>query len=163
MADRKPLPRAFYERSTVDVAREILGKTLIHGDRAGRIIEVEAYLPHEDPAAHSFRGLTSRTQVLFGPGGHAYVYLIYGMHECLNVSCEIPGVPGCVLIRGLDFVSGPGRVTKAMGITRRHYGVDVTAGPILIAEGAAPRRIEITPRIGITKAADRPLRFLAHD
>src|SRR5262245_12803676 len=163
MAAPKPLPRAFYERSTIDVAREILGKTLVYGDRTGRIVEVEAYLPHTDPAAHSFRGLTSRTEVIFGPGGHAYVYLIYGIHECLNVTCEIPGVPGCVLIRGLDFVSGPGRLTKAMGITRSHYGLDMTAGPLLIAEGPRPRRIETTPRIGITKAVDWPLRFVGHE
>lgn len=164
MAAPKPLPRSFYERSTIDVAREILGKTLVHGDRMGRIMEVEAYLPHTDPAAHSFRGLTPRTKVIFGPGGYAYVYLIYGIHECLNVTCEIPGTPGCVLIRGLDCVSGPGRVTKAMGITRGHYGIDLTAGgPLYVAEGPAPRRVETTPRIGITKAADWPLRFLAYE
>jgi DNA-3-methyladenine glycosylase len=157
------LPRSFYERPTIDVARDLLGMVLVHGTKRGHIVEVEAYLPHEDPAAHSFRGLTNRTKVLFGPGGHAYVYLSYGMHECLNVSCEPEGTPGCVLIRGLDFVSGPGRVTKAMGVTRAHYGADLTDGPLRIVRGSPPRKIQTTPRIGITKAADRLLRFVAND
>lgn len=163
MLSSHPLPREFYERPTAEVARDLLGMVLEHGDKRGRIVEVEAYLPYEDPAAHSFRGLTNRTKVLFGPGGFAYVYLIYGIYECLNVSCEKDGTPGCVLIRGLDIVSGPGRLTRAMGITRDHYGMDLTRGPLRILQGTPPLSIKTTPRIGISKAADRPLRFLAVD
>lgn len=161
MSSLLPLPRSFYERSTVDVARDLLGMVLDHDGKQGRIVEVEAYPPHDDPAAHSYRGLTSRTRVLFGPGGFSYVYLIYGIYECLNVSCEPEGTPGCVLIRGLDFVSGPGRLTRAMGITRSHYGMDLTNSSLRILKGMPPKKIIVTPRIGITKAADRPLRFLA--
>jgi DNA-3-methyladenine glycosylase len=157
---RAALPRSFYDRPTVEVARALLGMMLVHGKRSGQIVEVEAY-PPGDPAAHSSRGRTPRTEVLFGAGGHAYVYLSYGIHECLNVSCEPEGVPGCVLIRGLDFVSGPGRLTRAMGITRAHYGRDLTRGDLRIERGTAPERIVATPRIGITKAVEPLWRFLA--
>ena len=100
------LPREFYERPTVDVARDLLGKVLVHGHAAGRIIEVEAYLGAHDPAAHASRGLTKRTKVIFGPAGHAYVYFIYGMYECLNIVAEAEGSPGCVLIRALEPLEG---------------------------------------------------------
>lgn len=156
------LPRSFYERPTLEVARALLGMVLVHGERRGRIVEVEAY-PPGDPAAHAFRGRTPRTEVLFGPGGHAYVYLSYGIHECLNVSCEPEGAPGCVLIRGLDSVSGPGRLTRAMGITREHYGRDLTRGDLRIERGCPPAGIVATPRIGITKAVERRWRFVARD
>lgn len=160
MADLQPLPRQFYERDTAQVARELLGKRLVHGKRSGRIVEVEAYPPFVDPAAHSYRGRTPRTEVLFGPGGHAYVYFIYGMHYCLNVSCEAAGTPGCVLIRSLDNVEGPGRLTRTMGITLEHYGRDLTKGTLRICDGGPPTRIVETPRIGIRQAADAKLRFL---
>jgi DNA-3-methyladenine glycosylase len=100
------LPRSFYNRPTVDVARGLLGKTLVHGETSGRIIETEAYLGLADLAAHASRGLTPRTRVIFGPPGHAYVYLIYGMYECLNVIAEPDGTPGCVLIRALTPLTG---------------------------------------------------------
>ena len=161
MDSNNPLPRAFYARETTLVARELLGMVLEHGEKRGRIVEVEAYLPFVDAAAHSFRGLTPRTRVLFGPGGHAYVYFIYGMHECLNVTCEEEGTPGCVLLRGLDWVTGPGRLTRAMGVTREHYGADLTEGPLRILPGDRPRKIRATPRIGIHHAAELPLRFVA--
>jgi DNA-3-methyladenine glycosylase len=154
------LPRSFYERPTLEVARALLGMVLVHGERRGRIVEVEAY-PPGDPAAHSYRGRTRRTEVLYGPAGHAYVYVSYGIHNCFNVACEPEGTPGCVLIRGLDFVSGPGRLTRAMGIARAHSGRDLTCGDLRIERGAAPARVEATPRIGITKAADRRWRFVA--
>lgn len=176
-----PLPRAFYDRPTVDVARALLGKVLVHGPASARIVETEAYLGREDRAAHSWRGITDRTRVIFGPPGHAYVYLIYGMYECLNIVAEPAGVPGCVLIRAVepltglaamhgrrpgvrrpqDLANGPGKLTLALGITRRHNGCDLTRGPLLVREPARPEPFEIgvSPRIGITHCADWPLRF----
>ena len=176
------LPRSFYARSTVEVARGLLGKVLVHGPTAGIIVETEAYLGGEDLAAHSARGLTERTRVIFGPPGHAYVYLIYGMYECLNLVAERDGRPGCVLIRALQPVSGvelmrarrgatrkleqlangPGKLTLALGITRAHNGADVTRGSLVVrqAPGAGEIEITVTPRIGITRSPELPLRFL---
>ena len=115
------LSRSFYARPTVDVARDLLGKILRHGDAAARIVEVEAYLGANDAAAHSAAGLTPRTQVIFGPPGHAYVYLIYGMHYCLNIVAEPAGQAGCVLIRAVEPIAGvtlstngPGKLTRAL-------------------------------------------------
>jgi DNA-3-methyladenine glycosylase len=176
------LARSFYERPTITVARELLGKVLVHGPTAGLIVETEAYLGGDDLAAHSARGITDRTRVIFGPPGHAYVYFIYGMYECLNLVAEPAGKPGCVLIRALepligielmrnrrpaarrreDLASGPGKLTLAMGITRAHNGADVTHGALVVRDPAEPRRIPIavTPRIGIRECADWPLRFI---
>lgn len=176
------LQRSFYERGTVEVARALLGKVLVHGETAGIIIETEAYLGTGDQAAHSARGLTPRTRVIFGPPGHAYVYLIYGMYHCLNLTAEPDGTPGCVLLRALmpvsgaermrerrprarraeALASGPGRLTQAMGITQAHNGVDVTRGLLVVREPAEARPLEIavTPRIGIRQSADLPLRFV---
>jgi DNA-3-methyladenine glycosylase len=157
---RKLLPRSFYLDSPDVVARKLLGKVLVrrtaeNSDVAGRIIEVEAYFAGADPAAHAFTGQTARNAVLFGPPGHAYVYFIYGMYYCLNVSCEPEGQAGCLLIRALEpltgldemakrrwsgkramrpvertsgLTSGPGRLCQAFGITRaRHNGADLTS------------------------------------
>ena len=96
------LPRRFYSRPTIDVARDLLGKVLRHGETAGIIVETEAYLGGDDLASHSARGITERTRVIFGPPGHAYVYLIYGMYECLNIVAEPDGIAGCVLIRAVE-------------------------------------------------------------
>ena len=179
---RRPLDRSFYARPTVEVARELLGKVIVHGETSGRIVETEAYLGLDDGAAHSARGVTPRTRVIFGVPGHAYVYLIYGMYECLNLVAEPEGAAGCVLIRALepltglpimrrrrraargieDLANGPGKLTQALGITRRHNGVDVTRGPITVhspAEDAGALEIAVSTRIGITKSADLPLRF----
>ncbi len=175
------LPRAFYERGAVEVARDLLGKVLVHGPAAGIIVETEAYLGGNDLASHSARGLTERTRVIFGPPGHAYVYFIYGMYECLNLVAEPAGQAGCVLIRALepaaavelmrerraarrdeDLANGPGKLTLALAVTRAHNGADVTRGSLVVRAPAEPRHVEIavTPRIGITKCADLPLRFL---
>jgi len=176
------LPRSFYARSTVEVARALLGKVLVHDPTAGIIVETEAYLGGDDLAAHSARGLTERTRVIFGPPGHAYVYLIYGMYTCLNLVAEPDGTPGCVLIRALepvagvedmrrrrpaarrieDIARGPGRLTMAMGIALADYGADVTRGRLVVREPGLPQAIEIdaTPRIGIRVCAERPLRFV---
>jgi len=164
------LPRSFYARPTVEVARDLLGKVIRHGRARARIVETEAYLGVGDAAAHSARGLTPRTRVIFGPPGHAYVYLIYGMHYCLNIVAEPEGVAGCVLIRAVEPLgvdpaalssSGPGKLTRALGITLEHYGADLTRGPITLHESAEPERFEIgiSPRIGISQAAELPLRF----
>jgi len=157
------LPRAFYARSTVDVARDLLGHVLECNFRQGRILEVEAYLGEGDEAAHSFRGITPRTRVIFGPPGHAYVYFIYGIYHCLNVVVEPEGTAGCVLIRSVEGAgNGPGKLTRAMGITLDHNGCDLTRGPLRVLESPHPPRetIVATPRIGIRRSVHLPLRFL---
>jgi len=176
------MKRGFYEGSAIEVARGLLGKVLVHGAAAGVIVETEAYLGGDDLASHSARGVTDRTRVIFGPPGHAYVYFIYGMYECLNIVCEPAGQSGCVLVRALepvwgldlmwsrrpsakrleDLASGPGKLTLAMGITRAQNGVDVTRGAMVVRKSAPETvvEIEVTKRIGITQCADLPLRFL---
>ncbi len=165
------LPRSFYARDTVEVARDLLGKVIRHGAASARIVETEAYLGVDDAAAHSARGLTPRTRVIFGPPGHAYVYLIYGMHYCLNIVAETEGVAGCVLIRAVEPLgaadgialpsNGPGKLTRALGITLKHYGADLTRGPITLHNPPDREAFEIgiSPRIGISQAAALPLRF----
>ncbi len=165
------LPRSFYARDTVAVARDLLGKVIRHGPVRARIVETEAYLGTGDAAAHSARGPTPRTRVIFGPAGHAYVYLIYGMHYCLNIVAEQKGVAGCVLIRAVEPMdaapgsalssNGPGKLTRTLGITLDHYGVDLTRGPITLHGPADQRSFEMgtSPRIGISQAVDLPLRF----
>ncbi len=175
------LPRAFYARDSVTVARALLGKVLVHGETSGIIVETEAYPGGDDLASHSARGLTPRTRVIFGPPGHAYVYLIYGMYECLNLVAEPDGTPGCVLLRALepvagldrmrqhrprargieDLASGPGRLTLAMGIGRAHNGADATRGSLVVRAPAEERPFEIgtATRIGIRHCAELPLRF----
>ena len=159
-----------------------------HARLAARIVEVEAYLGEHDPAAHSAAGRTLRNAVLFGPPGHAYIYFIYGNHYCLNVSCEPEGKAGSVLFRALEPLSGieemarargitlrtsrdllkltrgPGRLSQAFGITRaRDNGCDLTSASSSLwigEDGRRTGRVLLTTRIGITKAADRPLRYL---
>jgi len=187
-----PLTRAFFARSPRRVARDLLGKILLRDagqlHLSARVVEVEAYLGINDPAAHAAAGNTARTSVLFGPPGHAYVYFIYGNHYCLNVSCEREGKAGSVLFRALEplfgmqemarargitlrgpgdlpkLTSGPGRLAQAFGITRlRDNGCDLTSpasGLWLAEDGFLPRTIQVTPRIGISKATDQPLRYL---
>ena len=158
-----PLSRAFYVRPAAQVARELLGKILSFENASGRIVETEAYLGEDDAAAHSARGITPRTRVIFGEPGHAYVYFIYGMHYCLNIVCEPEGIAGCVLIRALekDGASGPARLTRALGITLKQNGADLTKGPIAVHEPEVAQhfQIAVSPRIGISKAPDLPLRF----
>jgi DNA-3-methyladenine glycosylase len=186
----RPLPADFYLDRPDHVARSLLGKLLVReiGGKllVGRIVETEAYFGSDDAASHSFVGPTSRNAVLFGPPGRAYVYFIYGMHYCLNVSCEPDGEAGGVLFRAVEpiaglaemaqlrklppdvsprlLASGPGRLCQAFGITRAgENGVDLTdAGSALrIADDGSPApQVTIGPRIGIRKAATLPLRFL---
>jgi DNA-3-methyladenine glycosylase len=165
------IPRSFYLDAPDLVAQKLLGKLLVRGAKVGRIVEVEAYFGESDPASHSFPGKTARNAVLFGPPGRAYVYFIYGMHYCLNVSCEPEGRAGGVLFRALEPIcglklstSGPGRLCKAFGITRaRDNAVDFTSPSSDLQiqdDGYAANDILITPRIGITKEAARPARYL---
>lgn len=169
------LPRAFYDRDTVEVAHDLLGKLLVHVcagvERIGRIVEVEAYLGPHDLAAHSARGLTARTQVMFGPPGHAYVYLIYGMYHCMNVVTQAEGTASAVLLRALEPVAnlegrtqGPGLLCRAMKIDKQLNGHDLLSDDFFIAADEAPARIAIVkrPRIGVDYAgqwARRLLRF----
>jgi DNA-3-methyladenine glycosylase len=188
--DRRPLERAFYDRSPEVVARQLLGKVVRHKYKdewlSGRIVEVEAYPGVDDPASHTFIGQTERNRVLFGPPGVAYVYLVYGIHYCLNVSCLPAGVPGGVLFRAIGplegvktmarlrgvpetssaprISGGPGKLCEALGITRElHNGVDLTRRNStlqLVDDGYQVSHVIVTPRIGIRKAVDLPLRFL---
>ncbi|MBI4247427.1 MAG: DNA-3-methyladenine glycosylase [Candidatus Rokubacteria bacterium] len=179
-----PLPRRFYRRPARAVARDLLGCILVVRRRgtvtAGRIVEVEAYLGPEDAASHAASRPGSRS-LFYGDGGFAYVYLNYGIHSCLNAIANRPGKPGCVLIRAVEpflgcrvmarrrgvpadarrLASGPGNLTRALGITGRDNGADLTRGPLTIEPPDAPRDFAIGagPRVGITRAAHLPLRF----
>lgn len=184
----RPLPRRFFNRSPVDVARDLLGHLLVRHWQEywliGRIVEVEAYLGESDEAAHAFAGCTPRNAVLFGPPGHAYVYRSYGLHWCLNVSTLPRGTAGGVLFRALEplegletmlqlaplaaghrgtaqLLRGPGRLARALEITRACNDLDLTCrGALYLAEGAHdPRSIAVTPRVGITRSRHLPLRF----
>jgi DNA-3-methyladenine glycosylase len=169
------LPRAFYDRDTIVVARELLGKWLVHKtdgiERIGKIVEVEAYLGEHDLAAHSSKGRTERTKVMFGPPGHVYVYFIYGMHHRLNVVTERDGHASAVLLRALEPVknisektSGPALLCRALGIDRRWNGHDLLSDDFFIVAPEIAEKISIVkrPRIGVDYAkhwAKRLLRF----
>jgi DNA-3-methyladenine glycosylase len=185
------LPRRFYSRPTLTVARELLGKELVwrgHGaPMGGVIVEVEAYLGASDPASHAFRGETRRNRTMFGAPGHAYVYFTYGMHHCLNVVTEEAGTPHAILLRalapttGLDLwraarpdlpleriASGPGRLCRALGLDRSHDGLDLTNSDLVVRarpeRALAEREVRSGPRIGIRLARALPYRFwLAHE
>lgn len=182
----KRLPRKFYNRPTLEVARDLLGKFLVHespeGLTFGKIVEVEAYIGSIDKASHAYKNLkTSRTEIQFGQGGFAYIYLIYGLHYCFNVVTERSGKPGAVLVRALEPVggidlmnsrrrlpdkspktkfeiaNGPGKLCAAMGITKEFYGSDLVNGPLYIAENDVSRddfEVAATPRIGIDYAEE---------
>jgi len=182
------LPRAFYARATVEVARALLGQRLVRvveGERlAGRIVEVEAYVGRDDLASHAARGRTARNAVMYGPPGYAYVYFIYGMHYCLNVVTEAEGFPAAVLIRALEplegltqmqarrgrpdtgLTNGPGRLCQALAITRALNGADLCEGAELFIEADASipdAEVIATPRVGVrgdARALAAPWRFL---
>jgi DNA-3-methyladenine glycosylase len=183
LSNLRPLDRAFFARTPRRVARELLGKVLVRelGESrlAARVVEVEAYLGERDPASHAFPGLTPRNAVMFGAPGFAYVYFIYGVHYCLNVSCQREGLEPLVGLAemarerkiSLDgpadlrkLTSGPGRLAEAFGVTRiRDNGCDLTApasGLWIGDDGFRAGKILTTPRIGITKAAEHRLRYV---
>ena len=155
----------FYERNCVEVAKDLIGKTLVIGQVEGIITETEAYRGADDPASHAFGGITKRSHVMFGPAGYTYVYLIYGMYHCLNVVTEGVGQGAAVLIRGLkipDFnLNGPGKICRHFNITREYNGIDLTTNNnIYIIPGIENPPYIATPRIGIKKAVDKPWRFI---
>jgi DNA-3-methyladenine glycosylase len=169
------LPRSFYDRPCLQVAEELIGKWLVHrvGKRelAGRIVETEAYIHEEDEACHARFGRTKRASLLFGPPAHAYVYLIYGMYDCFNAVCEPEHSPAAVLVRavepgpGIDErTDGPGKLCRALHITRTHNGLALTKRPLTIEDrGGANPKIAQTPRIGVDYAgewAKKPWRFV---
>lgn len=180
-----PLPREFYDRDTVAVAKDLLGCFLVHrtpeGTTAGRLVETEAYL-QGDPACHAARSMTPRNKVMFGPPGYAYVYFTYGMHYCFNVVSQAEGVGEAVLIRALepvynidlmqqrrgrerlkDLCSGPAKLTQAMGIGIEQNCADLITGELYLCAGAAESAIITTTRIGIREGTELPLRFYLQD
>ena len=184
-----PLPHTFYDRPTEIVSRELLGAVLEcttpDGVTRGVIVETEAYLGPDDPACHAVAGVTARTQHLFGPPGKSYVYLIYGMYWCFNAVTRERGHGSAVLVRALsptdgvdlmrrrrpkvkrdrDLTNGPGKLCLAMGIVGSMSGASLRTGPIVIRAGAPVEdaKVVVTPRIGITRAAEWPLRYLVRD
>ncbi len=181
--------RAWFDRPALEVAPELLGMELIHetpdGPITGRLVEVEAYQGPEDLAAHSSRGRTPRNAVMFGAAGHLYVYLIYGLHLCANVVCGPGTKPEAVLLRAAEITAGhdlarrrrgtvpdarlaagPGNLGAAFGLARAMNGLDLLAGPMRLALGSRPARIERSPRIGVAYAGEwaaRPMRFSIAD
>jgi len=179
------LNRSFYCRNTLTVAKQLLGKLLVRelpeGKVAGKIVEVEAYRGSDDPASHAYKGKTQRNQIMFGEGGYAYIYFIYGKHFCLNVTTEKVGVPGAVLIRAVEPVygieimkrkrrtenvrnltNGPGKLTQAMDITVELNGWDLTRGEKLYIcdlDVVEPFEVVSSGRIGVKAGADKPWRF----
>jgi DNA-3-methyladenine glycosylase len=183
MAQGRPLPVEVYLQPTVEVARQLLGHLLVvqtpEGWAGGRIVETEAYC-QEDPASHSYRGLTERNAPMFGPPATAYVYLIYGLHECFNVVCQPVGIGEAVLIRaiepcfGLEWMRhrrphvpdyalcrGPGNLCRALGITRAINGESLLTGRVRILQGdpIPDARIQRTPRVGVRQAKEHLWRF----
>jgi DNA-3-methyladenine glycosylase len=164
-------------RTPAEAAPFLLGHLLVRrtavGLRAARIVETEAYLGTGDPAAHAYRGRTARTEPLWGAPGTVYVYFIYGMHHCLNIAAEEEGSPGCVLVRAAEplwtappgLLSGPGRLCRALEIDTRLSGAHLFSSEsrLYLREGRPPLRVGVSRRVGITKAAERPLRFYGAD
>ena len=180
-----PFPASFYDRETEAVSRDLLGAVLEcrtpEGTTSGRIVETEAYIGEHDPACHAAAGRTDRTRWLYGPPGTAYVYFIYGVHWCFNAVTRAAGLPSAVLVRALeplegidimrarrpraraeaDLTNGPGKLCAALGITGEHNGLTLNAPPIMILrdQEVPDSRVRVSPRIGITRAADWPLRW----
>lgn len=175
MEATRKLPRSFYARDTVQVAHGLLGMHLVHrfdgAERRARIVEVEAYVGAHDLASHSSKGITPRTTIMYGPPGYAYIYLIYGMHHCMNVVTEPAGHGAAVLLRALEPIAnvegntrGPGLLCRAMGLDLRRNGVDLLGDDLYIAEPEHPESFEVVarPRVGVDYAGDwvqAPLRF----
>jgi DNA-3-methyladenine glycosylase len=173
----KRLTRSFFNRSVLEVAPDLIGVTLLFNGVGGRLVEVEAY-HHTEPAAHSFNGPTKRNAIMFGPAGYAYIYRSYGLHWCLNFVCEAKGSAAAVLIRAIEptaglpamrrrrgvtderlLCSGPGRLCEALRITALHNGLALDQPPFELFARQSEVEIVTGPRIGITKAVDKPWRY----
>jgi DNA-3-methyladenine glycosylase len=161
------LPRSFFEQKTLTVAQELIGARLHFKHHSGIITETEAYIGTDDPACHAAKGLTPRTQVMFGAAGHSYVYLIYGMYHCLNIVTESVGFPAAVLIRGIicdithRHLDGPGKLCKTWGITKEHNAIDICSDSTMnVTAGSTVTHIITTPRIGIKVGTDHLWRFI---
>jgi DNA-3-methyladenine glycosylase len=157
----------FYERNVVEVAKDLLGKNLVCGNYQGIITETEAYRGSDDEASHAYRGLKNRSAIMFGPPGYLYVYMIYGMYYCLNVVTEEVGQPSAVLIRGLKLpdihLNGPGKICRYLGITKSNNGINLAdSNNFYLTEGINIKNVTVTKRIGISKATDKPWRFIAN-
>lgn len=177
------LGRGFFARPALDVAPELLNKVLVAPGVAGRIVEVEAYRGSDDPGSHAFRGVTPRTEVMFGRAGHLYVYFTYGMHWCANVVVEAPGAPGAVLLRAVapmrgleqmrerrpaarretELTNGPAKLAQAFGLGRRHDGADLVVAELGVSirdDGTPPpRRPAVGARVGLSRGQELPWRF----
>jgi DNA-3-methyladenine glycosylase len=168
--DNRPLQSHFFARPSTQVAPDLLGARLFYHGRNGIITEVEAYGGADDPASHAYRGETPRSKIMFGPPGFSYVYLIYGMHHCLNIVTGQKGEGSAVLIRGLYVpeedihYNGPGKLTKYLGITRADNGVDITASEdFFVLPKSRDVSFQATPRIGIREGVDKLWRFVVED
>ena len=183
----RKLPRSFYARPTLEVARDLLGKRIVYrsseGRLSARIVEVEAYIGQNDPACHAARGKTTRNAVMFGKPGFSYIYFIYGMYNCLNFVTESEGFPAAVLLRaaepeeGLDLMltsgknqrretvlSGPGKFCRAFGLSREQSGMDLTGSELFLEDrGETPENITVTTRVGIKVGVMLPWRFYVSD
>ncbi|MBN8827351.1 MAG: DNA-3-methyladenine glycosylase [Sphingobacteriia bacterium] len=166
----KKLDRSFYEQDSLEVARSLLGKTLVFNNYKGIITETEAYMGFEDPASHAFRGRTKRTEIMFGEAGFSYVYLIYGMYYCLNFVTEKKDFPSAILIRGLLIyepvkllLDGPGKICKLLGITKEQNGVDIiNSENFYVADTGQTLEYSVSSRIGIKTGLDKMWRFVAN-
>lgn len=187
--NRRPLPRSFYARPTLEVARDLIGKVLVHvspaGTTAGTVVEVEAYIGEGDPACHAASGFTRRNALLYGPPGQAYVYLNYGIHYLVNAVTETEGAPAAVLLRAVEplqgrevmyrrrarashgspneLCRGPGNLTRAFGISLTHNGCDLSGEQLFLTDGEATRPVDWTPRIGIRVGTSHRWRCVAAD
>jgi DNA-3-methyladenine glycosylase len=170
--------RSFFRRDAADVAKDLLGCVLVHGDMQGRIVETEAYYGEDDPASHAYQGMTERNEVMFGPAGVSYIYICYGIHQMLNITTGQEGTPEAVLLRavepleglqqmranrGIDDVDslcdGPGKLCEAFGIDKTHNDIDLTGGHLHIERGTREGDIAVDTRIGINEGTDMELRF----
>lgn len=167
MNNRTPLTQEFYNRPTLEVAKELLGKEMFFYGKQGIITETEAYIGQDDPACHAARGKTKRTEIMFGSAGFSYVYLIYGMYYCLNFVTEEEGFPAAVLIRGIktdeNHFDGPGKLCRHFGITKEHNAIDiVNSNDFFVSDNNSPALpFKATPRIGISQGKDKLWRFVA--
>ena len=164
------LKREFFNRPTLEVARDLLGKVIVFNDHKGTITETEAYIGEDDPACHAAKGRTKRTEIMYGKAGHAYIYLIYGMYYCLNFVTEKEGFPAAVLIRGaIEYsnndatinLNGPGKLCRQFGISTKYNGIDITkSNDLYLLDSKENFNYITSSRVGISKGIDKQWRFI---